>query len=123
MNGLRDFVRLLEERGELTAVDHPVDPVLEMTEIADRMVKNGGPALLFRQVKGSSMPVLVNQFGSHERMCLALRTPSYEALAERVKGLMDLEVPQGLLEKVKTLSKLKDLAGYGARMVKKGACQ
>jgi menaquinone biosynthesis decarboxylase, SCO4490 family len=123
LNGLRDFIRLLRERRELAVIDHPVDPALEITEIADRVVKAGGPALLFRNVAGSAMPVLINQFASHERMCLALRTPSYDALAERVMGLMDLEMPQGLMEKVKALSKLKDLAGYGARSVKRGACQ
>lgn len=123
MNGLRDFIRLLQERGELAVIDHPVDPVLEITEIADRVVKAGGPALLFRNVAGSAMPVLINQFASDERMCLALRTPSYDALAERVMGLMDLEMPQGVMEKIKALSKLKDLAGYGARSVRRGACQ
>jgi len=123
LNGLRDFIRLLQERGELAVIDHPVDPVLEITEIAVRVVKAGGPALLFRNVAGSAMPVLINQFASHERMCLALRTPSYDALAERVTGLMDLEMPQGIMEKVKALSKLRNLAGYGARSVKQGACQ
>jgi 4-hydroxy-3-polyprenylbenzoate decarboxylase len=123
LNGLRDFIRLLQERGELAVIDHPVDSVLEITEIADRVVKAGGPALLFRQVAGSAMPVLINQFASHGRMCLALRTPSYDALAERVMGLMDLEMPQGMMEKVKALSRLKDLAGFGARTVKRGACQ
>lgn len=123
MNGLREFIRLLQERGELAVIDHPVDPVLEITEIADRVVKAGGPALLFRNVVGSALPVLINQFAGHERMCLALRTPSYDALAERVMGLMDLEMPQGIVQKVKALSKLKDVAGYGARSVKHGACQ
>ena len=123
MNDLRDFVRLLQEKGELAVIDHPVDPVLEITEIADRVSKARGPALLFRRPKGADMPVLINQFGSHERMCLALRTESYEALAERVRGLLELEVPQGIVEKVRALAKLKDLAGFGPKTVKKGPCQ
>ncbi len=123
MNDLRDFIALLRGRGELALVDHPVDPVLEIAEITDRVSKAHGPALLFRNPAGSEMPVLINQFGSHERMCLGLRTESYDALAERVRGLLDLEVPQGIVEKVKALSKLKDLAGFGPKSVKKGSCQ
>jgi 4-hydroxy-3-polyprenylbenzoate decarboxylase len=123
LDDLRDFIRLLEKRGELVSIDHPVDPVLEITEIADRVVKAGGPALLFRSVVGSELPVLINQFGSHERMCLALRTPSYDALAERVVELFELEMPQGLVDKVRALSRLRDLAGYAPKVIRKAPCQ
>ncbi|MHB8868207.1 MAG: menaquinone biosynthesis decarboxylase [Thermoleophilia bacterium] len=123
MKDLRDFIRLLREHGELAVVDHPVDPILEITEVADRVVKSAGPALLFRNPVGSSIPVLANQFGTEERMLLALRSPSYDALAARVKGIFDLEMPEGMLEKVKALGRLKDLASYAPKMVKKGVCQ
>ncbi|MBU2602226.1 MAG: menaquinone biosynthesis decarboxylase [Actinobacteria bacterium] len=123
MKDLRDFIRSLRERGDLAVVDHPVDPVLEIAEIADRVVKAGGPALLFRNVTGSTMPVLINQFGGHERTQFALRTPSYEALGKRMLDLFDLEMPEGMLEKVKALGRLKDLANFAPKMVKKGACQ
>ncbi len=73
MKDLHDFIKLLRDKGQLSVIDTPVDPVLEMTEIADRVVKAGGPALLFTKPKGYSFPVLINQFGSDERMCLALR--------------------------------------------------
>lgn len=113
MKDLRDFITVLREHGELAAIDHPVDPVLEITEIADRVVKAGGPALLFRNVRGSFMPVLINQFGTHERMRLALRTPSYDALGERVRALFDLDMPEGVMEKVKALGRLRDLVKVG----------
>ena len=123
MKDLRDFITLLREHGELAVVDHPVDPVLEITEIADRVVKAGGPALLFRNVKGSSMPVLINQFGTNERMCLALRTSSYDALGERVRALFDLDMPEGMFEKVKALGRLRDLASFSPKKVRKAPCQ
>ncbi len=61
-------------------IDAPVDPVLEITEIADRVSKAGGPALLFTNVTGSRLPVLINQFGTDRRMCMALGTESLDAL-------------------------------------------
>jgi 4-hydroxy-3-polyprenylbenzoate decarboxylase len=120
---LRDFVKVLRDKGQLAVIDTPVDPVLEITEIADRTVKAGGPALLFTRPRGSSFPVLINQFGSDERMCLALRAGSYAELAARVEGLLSLEVPSGAWDKLKTLVKLKDLAGVQPRVVKSGPCQ
>ena len=123
MIDLRDFIKLLRDKGQLAVVDTPVDPVLEITEIADRVVKAGGPALLFTQPKGSSFPVLINQFGSDERMCLALRAGSYAELSARVEALMSLEAPSGAWQKMKALSKLKDLAALQPRDVKTGPCQ
>jgi 4-hydroxy-3-polyprenylbenzoate decarboxylase len=123
MKDLRDFVRLLRDKGELATIDAPVDPVLEITEVADRVVKAGGPALLFTNPKGYEFPVLINQFGSDARMCLALRAASYDELSTRVQGLVSLEVPSGAWEKVKALTKLKDLAAAQPRVVKSGPCQ
>ena len=94
MKDLRDFIELLRDKGQLSVIDAPVDPVLEITEIADRVVKAGGPALLFTHPKGSSFPVLINQFGSDERMCLALRAGSYDELGARVQTLVAFEVPE-----------------------------
>ena len=73
---LRAWIKLLERDGELVRVSAEVDPDLEITEIADRTVKAGGPALLFENVKGSEHPLLINQFGTARRMCLALDAPS-----------------------------------------------
>ena len=123
VNDLRDFVKLLRDRGRLAVVDVPVDPVLEMTEIADRVVKSGGPALLFTKPKGYSYPVLMNQFGSDERMCWALRASSYDDLAKRVTQLVSMEVPGGTLDKLRALARLKDLAALQPKIVRTGACQ
>jgi 4-hydroxy-3-polyprenylbenzoate decarboxylase len=70
MKDLRDFIRLLRDRGELATVDTSVDPVLEITEIADRLVKSGAGAALY-QPQGHDFPVLINQFGSDTRVCWA----------------------------------------------------
>src|SRR5438445_709116 len=68
---LRAWISLLEREGELVRVGVEVDPELEITEITDRTVKAGGPALLFEKVKGSDHPLLINQFGTERRMCMA----------------------------------------------------
>ena len=72
-NDLREFVSALERAGELKRIPFAVDPYLEITEFADRSVKRGGPALLFENPKGSSVPVLINAFASMRRMEIALQ--------------------------------------------------
>jgi 4-hydroxy-3-polyprenylbenzoate decarboxylase len=120
---LRDFMKLIRDKGQLVTIDTPVDPVLEITEIADRVGKAGGAALLFTHPKGSTIPVLINAFGSHERMCLALRVSSYDELTRRVEDLVAMELPSTAWQKLKTLAHLKDLAALQPRVVKQGACQ
>lgn len=123
MKDLRDFMKLIRDKGQLVTIDTPVDPVLEITEIADRVGKAGGAALLFTHPKGSTIPVLINAFGSHERMCLALRVSSYDELTRRVEDLVAMELPSTAWQKLKTLAHLKDLAALQPRVVKQGACQ
>ena len=123
MKDLRDFIKLLRDRGELTVIDTPVDPVLEITEITDRVSKAGGAALLFTNPKGSSIPVLMNQFGSEKRVCMALRSDSYDDLATRVQKLITLEAPGSAWDKLKALARLKDLAALQPRTVRSGVCQ
>ena len=91
-------------------VEAEVDPYLEVTEIVDRVVKGGGPALLFRNVKGSERPLLINQFGTERRMCLAFGEESLDAVARKLEDVLEMQPPQGLVEKVKGLGKLKRLA-------------
>ena len=79
---LRDFIAQLEQRGELVRISQPVDPVLEMTEIADRTLRAGGPALLFENVKGHNMPVLANLFGTPLRVALGMGQEDVGALRE-----------------------------------------
>ena len=120
---LRDWMDRLRKAGELIEVTTPVDSHLEITEITDRVSKRFGPALLFRNVKGSSMPVLINQFGSERRMCMALESDSLDVPGERIQDLMDLQPPHGLVEKVKALGKLRELASFSPKEVKTAPCQ
>src|SRR5438034_7360543 len=120
---LRNWIELLERQGELVRVTAEVDPELEITEINDRTVKAGGPALLFENVKGSEHPLLINQFGAERRMCMAFDAPSLDAVAERLGDVLEMQPPQGLVEKVRGLQKLKSIADSRPRTVKRGACQ
>jgi 4-hydroxy-3-polyprenylbenzoate decarboxylase len=123
MRDLREWIAALRRAGELAQVDAEVDPHLEIAEIADRAMKGGGPALLFTHVRGSRLPVLINQFGSERRIAMALDTESLDALGERVESLLDLQPPQGLVAKVRALGKLRELASFSPKAVKDGPCQ
>src|SRR4029450_621434 len=107
---LREWIALLERDGELVRVTAEVDPELEITEITDRTVKAGGPALLFESVKGSKHPLLINQFGTERRMCLAFDAPSLDDVASKLEDVLEMQPPQGLVEKVRGLQKLKSSA-------------
>src|SRR5919204_1582104 len=120
---LRSWIDLLRREGELAEIDAEVDPYLEVTEITDRVVKRGGPALLFKNVRGSERPLLINQFGTERRMCLALDTPSLDSVARKLEDVLEMQPPQGLIEKVKGLGKLKRLADSMPKVVSRGACQ
>src|SRR5918911_716645 len=98
---LRAWIDLLEREGELARVAAEVDPDLEVTEIVDRTVKRGGPALLFEHPKGSQHPLLINQFGTERRMCLAFGAPSLDAVAARLEDVLELQPPEGLAEKLR----------------------
>jgi 4-hydroxy-3-polyprenylbenzoate decarboxylase len=117
---LRDWVALLEREGELVRVDAEVDPDLEVTEIADRTVKAGGPALLFTNPKGSEHPLLINQFGTERRMCLAFDAPSLDAVAAKLGDVLEMQPPEGLVDKVKGLKKLKSIADSRPKTVRSG---
>src|SRR2546422_11132429 len=107
---LRDWIVLLEQEGELVRVASEVDPYLEVTEIVDRTVKAGGPALLFENAKGSQHPLLINQFGTERRMCLALGVERLDDAARKLEDVLEMQPPQGLVEKIKGLTKLKSIA-------------
>jgi 4-hydroxy-3-polyprenylbenzoate decarboxylase len=120
---LRDFVAQLERKGELKRISAEVDPVLEITEITDRVTKAGGPALLFERPKGSRIPVVINLLGSERRMNLALGVDNLEEVANRVKSFLDVQTPQGFLDKVKMLPKLAELGSFFPKTVKSGPCK
>lgn len=138
---LQSFLADLDTRGQLKRIAAEVDPILEISAIADRVAKlpaagdapppstdpihgrYGGHALLFENVTGSTMPVAINVFGSYERMRLALGVSSLEEAADRLRQLAKPDMPTTLMEKVKKLPQLARLASFGSRVVKRGMCQ
>jgi len=120
---LRDWIALLEREGELVRVSLEVDPDLEITEIVDRTVKAGGPALLFENPKGASHPLLINQFGTERRMCLAFGVERLDDVARRVADVLEMQPPSGLIDKVRGLQKLKSVADSLPQTVRRGVCQ
>ncbi len=117
---LRSWIRLLEREGELARVGAEVDPHLEVTEIVDRTVKAGGPALLFTNAK-SPHALLINQFGTERRMCMAFDEPSLDDVARKLEDVLEMQPPQGIAEKVKGLKKLKSIADSLPRTVRRAA--
>jgi len=127
---LRDFVAQLEKLGELRRVAAEVSPRLEMTELCDRVLRRGGPALLFEHPAGHTMPVLGNLFGTVRRICLAMGVEDTAALREMGKllaALREPEAPKGLRDFWERLPELKGMASKVFDMVPKelssGACQ
>ncbi|HIM63405.1 MAG: menaquinone biosynthesis decarboxylase [Dehalococcoidia bacterium] len=122
---LREFIRFLEDKGELRRITAPVNHELEITEITDRVIKSGGPALLFENVTGFDTPVLVNMYGTEQRTAWALGVESLDALTGRVEGLLDLmhDPPQGLMGKLKALGQLVHLASFQPKTVNNAPCQ
>ena len=120
---LREWIRLLEDEGELVRVPVEVDPDLEITEIVDRTVKSGGPALLFEKPRGSSHPLLINQFGTERRMCMAFGVERLDDVAGKLEDVLEMQPPQGLADKVRGLKKLKSIADSLPKSVSRGASQ
>ena len=120
---LRDFLKKLEKAGELRRISTQVDPVLEITEISDRVVKAGGPALLFERPNNSRIPLLINAVGTERRMNLALEVESLDEIARRISSILDMQLPQGLFDKVKMLPKLAELGNVFPKIVRTGDCQ
>ena len=118
---LREWIALLESEGELVRVPTEVDPYLEVTEIVDRTVKAGGPALLFEKPKGASQSLLVNQFGTERRMCLALGVDRLDDAAAKLGSVLEMQPPEGLVEKVRGLKKLKSIADSRPKTVSRAA--
>jgi 4-hydroxy-3-polyprenylbenzoate decarboxylase len=120
---LREFIKRLEAAGELKRIPAEIDPVLEVTEITQRVTRAGGPALLFERLKGSRTPLLINMLGSERRINLALETDSLAEVAGRIRGFLDMQPPQGLLDKIKMLPKLAELGSFFPKTVKTGPCK
>lgn len=123
MNSLTDFIALLEKRRELKRIPIEADPVLEITEIARRVMSQEGPALLFERPKGSTIPLLIGAFGTWQRMCLALGAERIEEIVGRIEEILKLEPPSTLWEKIKVLPKLKEFSDIVPLLKKTGPCQ
>ncbi len=117
---LRDYLAALEKVGELRHVGVEVSPILEITEIADRVVKKLGPALLFERVAGSTMPVAINLFGSIARVMRALEVDDWKSWTDRLNVFLEPKLPTSLLDKVRTIPKLMEVAGILPKTVKDG---
>jgi 4-hydroxy-3-polyprenylbenzoate decarboxylase len=134
---LRAWITALDRAGELKRIRAEVDPILEISEITDRVSKMptwgqppsavrppGGPALLFQNIRGyPGSQVLINQFGSARRMNLALEVSSLNEVAERIRSFMDVKSPQGFLDKVKMLPMLAEMGKFFPKTVSSGPCK
>ena len=122
---LREYIAFLEQKGDLRRVSTPVNFELEITEIADRVVQSGGPALLFENVVGYDTPVLINMFTSDQRMAWALGVDHVDDLVARMHGLLQLMQgpPEGLLNKLRTLGQLVHLGSFQPKTVRNAPCQ
>lgn len=122
---LHEFLDDLDRAGELKRITREVDPRLEITEIADRVMKSpgGGPALLFERPRRSTIPLAINLFGSKRRMAMALGVNHVDEIGDRLSEMLKLQVPDSLMGKLAMLPMLKEMAGYPPRTGKSGACQ
>ena len=123
---LRDFIAKLEAKGELKRIPQSVDPYLEMTEIADRTLRAGGPALLFENPKGYSMPVLANLFGTPKRVAMGMGQEEVSALrdvGELLAALKEPEPPKGFKDMVEKLPIYKQVLNMPTQVKSKAACQ
>ena len=127
-NNLQDYMSALEKRGELRRIRLEVDPELEITEIASRVMKAGGPALLFERVKGSAYPLLINAMGTESRMAFALGAHSLDEKAAEIEALIGWAWKQlrdfSLLSAVpEALARLPALRALLPRRVTRPLCQ
>ncbi len=123
---LRDFIAQLEKKGELKRITQEVDPVLEMTEICDRTLKQGGPALLFENPKGHNIPVLANLFGTPDRVAMGMGESSVTALrgvGELLSQLKEPEPPKGMKDAIDKIPVFKNVLNMAPKVVKKPPCQ
>ncbi len=123
---LQDFIDILDKEGELVRIKTEVDPVLEVCEINDRFIKNGGKALLFENVKDSEFPVLINAMGSKRRIELTLGVDDIEDVGARIFSLFDtITTPKrSMMDKIKMLPMIKEVKNWApSRSSSKGACQ
>ena len=122
---LREFISFLESKGELRRIKASVSRELEITEITDRVIAAGGPALMFENVDGYDVPLVINLFGSHQRMAWALGVDHIDELTDRVRQIIGMAQtpPTGIVNKLRTLGELAGLARSQPKTVRSGPCQ
>ncbi len=120
---LQAFLKVLERENELRRIEAPLDPLLEIAEVTDRVCKQNGPALLFTQPATGRFPVVTNAFGSFLRMSMALEAESLDEVAESVTAFLEMEPAGTLTEKLRLLPRLKRLADIFPRTVRHAPCQ
>ena len=125
---MQEFLAVLSKNGELRTIDEPVSPRFEITEICDRVVKRGGPALLFTNVTRPGggrfdTPVLINTFGTERRMSMALEVDRLDDLAAEIASFLEPQIPDTLMGKVQMLPMLGRLSALAPKTVSRAACQ
>lgn len=121
---LQDFIKHLDKKNLLRRIKTEVDPELEITEIADRVSKEYGPALLFENVKGSPYPVLINAMGTYERMSMALGVEKLDDIGNDIEEFIDMANYLGIMKKLKSIPRLTRMVSlFPIKFPTKGACQ
>ncbi len=123
---LRDFIAQLEQSGQLKRISREIDPYLEMTEISDRTLRAGGPALLFENPKGYTMPVLTNLFGTPDRVAMGMGQPNVAALRQVgiwLSYLKEPEPPRGFKELMEKLPIFKQVLNMPTKRLSSAPCQ
>lgn len=120
---LSAFLDRLRREGELKEIDVQVDPDLEVAAVTDRVVRKGGPALLFTNVRGASMPLAINLFGTDRRMCLALETDSFDSIASEIASYLEPEIPDTVMGTIQSIPRLTRLTSLKTKTIKKAPCQ
>jgi 4-hydroxy-3-polyprenylbenzoate decarboxylase len=122
---LQEFIHTLEDEGELVRIKEFVDPVLEITEVYDRVVKHQGPALLFENT-GTDFPLLINMMGTERRMCKVLGVDELDDVSKDIEQLMQqlMKPKDNIIQKLKMLPKLGEMSSWMPKVKnKRGACQ
>lgn len=120
---LQEFIQFLNNAGQLKRIQTDLSPVLEISEVADRVMTGGGPALLFEKPRGYDTAVLINAMGSTDRMAAALGVGDVEEIAREIENFLCVEVPSSLMGKLSMVPRYGRLAGYAPKIVKSGPCQ
>ena len=122
---MREFISFLESNNNLTRIGTPVSQDLEIAEITDRVIKSGGPALLFENVVGHETPVLTNLFGTHQRTAWALGVDETAELTDKVRDILGLvkNPPSSMWDKLKTLKDIVGMARTQPKLLKSAPCQ